>query len=129
MREGRREARSTERLPSCVDTWGGLGTPRETSYGRSDVNIRVLGPLEVLSDDGDVRLGGPKQRTVLALLVAQVGKSVSVDALIDGVWGAEPTAGARSTLQSYVSNLRTAIGDVIVRDNAGYRLTTNPTDV
>jgi WD40 repeat protein/DNA-binding SARP family transcriptional activator len=93
------------------------------------LKVRVLGPLEVVSDDSGVRLGGPKQRTVLALLAAEVGKSVSVDRLIDGVWGDEPTAGARSTLQSYVSNLRAAIGDVIVRDDGGYRLTANPRDV
>ena len=107
----------------------GLGTPGETSYRRSDLKVRVLGPLEVLSDGVDVRLGGPKQRTVLALLAAEVGKSVSVDALIDGVWGDEPTAGARSTLQTYVSNLRAAIGDVIVRDDGGYRLAADPEDV
>ena len=82
-----------------------------------------------MSDDSGVRLGGPKQRTVLALLAAEVGKSVSVDALIDGVWGDEPTAAARSTLQTYVSNLRAAIGDVIVRDDGGYRLTADPSDV
>ncbi len=93
------------------------------------MKVRVLGPLEVLSDDSVVRLGGRKQRTVLALLAAEVGRSVSVDALIDGVWGDEPTAGARSTLQSYVSNLRAAIGDVIVRDSGGYRLTADSRDV
>ena len=70
------------------------------------MKVRVLGPLEVVCEDGGVRLGGRKQRTVLALLAAEVGKSVSIDALIDGVWGDEPTAGARSTLQTYVSNLR-----------------------
>ena len=47
------------------------------------MHIRVLGPVEVVSDGVDVRLGGPKQRTILALLVAEVGKVVSVDALID----------------------------------------------
>jgi WD40 repeat protein/DNA-binding SARP family transcriptional activator len=107
----------------------GLGTPGETSYRGSDLKVRVLGPLEVLSNGAGMRLGGPKQRTVLALLAAEVGKSVSVDTLIDGVWGDEPTAGARSTLQTYVSNLRAAIGDVIVRDDGGYRLVADPTDV
>jgi WD40 repeat protein/DNA-binding SARP family transcriptional activator len=103
--------------------------PGEASYRPSDVKVRVLGPIEVLHDGVDVRLGGRKQRRVLALLAAEVGKPVSVDALIDGVWGDDPTAGARSTLQTYVSNLRTAIGDVIVRDGGGYRLTADPRDV
>ena len=106
-----------------------LGTRVERSYLESDVEIRVLGPLEVLSNGVDVRLGGRKQRTVLALLAAEVGNAVSVDALIDGVWGEEPTTGARSTLQTYISNLRAAIGDVIVRDDGGYRLTADPEHV
>ena len=93
------------------------------------MNVRVLGPLEILSDGVDVRLGGPKQRTVLALLAAEVGRPVSVETLIDGVWGDEPTAGARSTLQTYVSNLRVAIGDVIVREDGGYRLVSEPENV
>src|SRR5438034_10515630 len=43
--------------------------------------------------------------------------------------GDEPTAAARSTLQTYVSNLRAAIGDVIVRDDGGYRLAADPAQV
>ena len=74
-------------------------------------------------------MADPKQRTVLALLAAEVGRPVSVKTLIDGVWGDEPTAGARSTLQTYVSNLRAAIGDVIVRDDGGYRLVAEPENV
>src|SRR2546423_4801578 len=103
-----------------------LGTDHERSYVESDVEIRVLGPLEVASAGVDVLLGGRKQRTVLALLAAELGKPVTVDALIDGVWGEEPTPGARSTLQTYVSNLRAVIGDVIVREGGGYRLATDP---
>ncbi len=106
-----------------------LATPSEASYRGSTVKVRVLGALEVLSNGAGVRLGGPKQRTVLALLAAEVGKPVSVDTLIDGVWGDEPTGGARSTLQTYVSNLRAAIGDVIVRDEGGYRLAADPAEV
>ncbi len=106
-----------------------LGTGTERSYLGPDVEIRVLGPLEVRNNGVGVRLGGRKQRTVLALLAAEVGKRVSVDALIDGVWGEEPTTAARSTLQTYVSNLRTAIGDVIVRDDGGYLLVADPAQV
>ncbi len=104
----------------------GLGTRGERSYVQADVEIRVLGPLEVASAGADIPLGGRKQRTVFALLAAEVGKPVTVDALIDGVWGEEPTPGARSTLQTYVSNLRAVIGDIIVRDDGGYRLATDP---
>jgi len=95
------------------------------SYG-DDVHVRVLGPVAVLENGVDLPLGGPKQRTALSLLAARPGEIVSIDALIDGLWGGEPTPGARSTLQTYVSNLRNAIGDVIVRDGGGYRLDVDP---
>ena len=86
----------------------------------------VLGPVGVLQGGVEVALGGPKQRTVLALLAMRAREVVPLDALIDGVWGEEPTPGARSTLQTYVSNLRAAIGDVIVREGGGYRLELDP---
>src|SRR5262245_54084858 len=103
-----------------------IGAPQ--AYGRH-VYVRVLGSVGVLQDGVDVALGGPKQRTVLALLATRAREVVPVDALIEGVWGEEPTPGARSTLQTYVSNLRAAIGDVIVREGAGYRLEVEPRDV
>jgi DNA-binding SARP family transcriptional activator len=70
-----------------------LGARREPSYVGVDVEIRVLGPLAVASDGAEVHLGGRKQRTVFALLAAEVGKAVSVDALIDGVWARSPHRG------------------------------------
>ena len=109
-------------------TIGPLVGRNEQAYGLG-VHIRVLGPVEVVKDGVGVRLGGPKQRTALALLVAELGKVVSVDALIDGLWGDEPTPGARSTLQTYVSNLRAELGDVIVREGRGYRLEVDPQQV
>ncbi|MDQ3874040.1 MAG: protein kinase, partial [Actinomycetota bacterium] len=89
----------------------------------------MLGPLEAWVDGSPVRLGGRKQRTALALLAANAGKAVATDDLIDGVWGEEPTAAARSTLHTYISNLRQGLGDVIVRDGGGYRLELEPQQV
>lgn len=65
-------------------------------------------------------LGGPKQRLVLVLLLAQPNHVVSVDRLVDGVWGDEPPETARHTVQSYVSELRKVLGPVIQRVGAGY---------
>jgi len=95
------------------------------AYG-DDVHVRVLGPVAVLRDGVDLPLGGRKQRTVLALLAAGADGVVSVDALIDGLWGEEPTPGARSTLHTYISNLRHELGEVIVREGGGYRLVVEP---
>jgi predicted ATPase/DNA-binding SARP family transcriptional activator len=87
------------------------------------VEIRVLGPIEVVADGKPVRLGGPKQRAVLAMLVVDLGRSVHADRFIDEIWDGEATA-ARS-LQVYVSELRSLLGgrDSIRGDAGGYRLT------
>jgi DNA-binding SARP family transcriptional activator len=84
----------------------------------------VLGPLEVISDDGDpVDIGGRQPRIVLAALIAAGGRPVSADALIDTVWPGRAPATAAGTLQSYVSRLRRALDSVeLVFDHAGYRL-------
>jgi len=48
------------------------------------VDVRVLGQLEIRSGDLVLPLGTPKQRTVLALLLARNGQFVSVDELVSG---------------------------------------------
>lgn len=98
-----------------------LPSGRSHAYA-PDVEFHVLGPVEALKDGVSVRLGGPKQRTVLALLLAEAGRTVSADRLIDLLWGEDPTPGARSTLQSYISTLRSEIGELLVREGSGYRL-------
>ena len=87
------------------------------------VEFRVLGPVEAFVDERPVPLGGPKQRHVLALLLADTGRPIEVDRLIDGVWGDQASPSARGTLQTYVSNLRGVIGDTIQREGDTYRLT------
>ncbi len=70
------------------------------------MRFNILGPVEVRSGDELLDLGGPKQRAVLAVLVLRVGRVVTVDRLVDELWGDEPPARALGTLQAYVSNLR-----------------------
>ncbi len=66
----------------------------------------VLGPLQVRDGSALVPLGAPKQRAVLAMLMMNRNRAVSVDALIDAVWGESPVPAARTSIHSYVSNLR-----------------------
>ena len=73
------------------------------------MEFRILGPLEVLQGETSIDLGGPKQRAVLAILVLHAGRVVSLDRIIDQLWGDEPPARATGTLQAYVSNLRRAL--------------------
>ncbi|MEO3774773.1 BTAD domain-containing putative transcriptional regulator [Micromonospora sp. B9E7] len=69
--------------------------------------LRVLGPLEVEVDTGGpVDLGGPRQRAVLALLLAARGEVVSVGRMIEELWRGDPPPRAIASLQAYVSHLR-----------------------
>ena len=88
------------------------------------MEFRVLGPVRATDADGEVPLGGPRQRRLLAVLLLGEGRVVSIDRIVEAVWGEEqPPAGAARTALSYVSRLRTALGDgyVSTRDE-GYLL-------
>jgi hypothetical protein len=66
-----------------------------------DLDVRLLGALEVAVDGQVVDLGGPRQRAVLALLLVAHGEVVSVDRLIDDLCRANrrlgPTGHCRPT--------------------------------
>jgi WD40 repeat protein/DNA-binding SARP family transcriptional activator len=94
------------------------------------VKIRFLGPLEVSDGQRVIPLGGRRQRLVLAHLLVRVGQVVPVEVLIDEVWGSEAPRAARASLQSYVSNLRRALGhDRIASHGQGYQLVAEPEEV
>jgi DNA-binding SARP family transcriptional activator/WD40 repeat protein len=86
------------------------------------MDCRVLGPLEVLVDGRSLPLGGPKQRVVVGVLLAAAGRPVSVDVLLEAIYGEDAAPGGRRTLQTYVSNLRQVLGDVIGRQGDAYLL-------
>jgi DNA-binding SARP family transcriptional activator/WD40 repeat protein/energy-coupling factor transporter ATP-binding protein EcfA2 len=90
--------------------------------------IRILGPVQVERDGAEVDLGSPKQRGVLAILLAESG-AISRDRIIEGVWGEDASPANRHSLQTYVSNLRRILGGVIVRSGETYRLDLGSDDV
>jgi len=92
------------------------------------MQVRLLGPLVVEADGAQAKLGGPQRRAVLALLALAEGRVVSVDALIEALWGERPPATSANTVQVHVSALRRALAELdaevetLVREGAGYRL-------
>jgi DNA-binding SARP family transcriptional activator len=98
--------------------------------------LNVLGPLEAQAGPLDLTPSAAKPRQVLALMALQVGKVVSVPALIDELWGTEPPRSALTTLQTYVLQLRRAIErcedpergakQVLVTRHGGYSLNVDP---
>ena len=95
------------------------------------INVRVLGPLEVTVDGVLASVGGPRQRCVLARLIAGHGQVVSADRLIEDLYADEAPPRALAAVQSYVSHLRRALepgraawdrGGVLAASPPGYAL-------
>ena len=79
------------------------------------MEFHILGPLEVVDQGRLVKLGGSKQRSLLAFLLLHPNQVVSRDRLIDELWGGQPPDTAATAIQVHVSQLRKALGpDVIV---------------
>jgi DNA-binding SARP family transcriptional activator len=70
------------------------------------VDFRILGPLEVRDGDRELRLGGGKQRALLALLLVNANRTVSIDRIVGDLWGGSAPETAPKMVQIYVSKLR-----------------------
>src|SRR3954467_15971497 len=90
------------------------------------MEFRILGPLEGGGGDPRTALGGRKRRALLCVLLLHRGQVVSVDRLLDALWGDEPPKTADHSIQVYVSELRKAIGSVggigLAHRDPGYTL-------
>ena len=90
------------------------------------IEFRLLGPLEVLRDGGPLKVVAPRQRSLLAILLAHANELVSADRLADQLWEGRPPPTATTALQVHVSRLRkileTDAGDprVVVTRDPGY---------
>jgi len=92
-----------------------------------NIEFRILGPVEAVADGRPVPLGGPKQRSLLALLLVRARTVVSAEDLIDEVWGADAPPTVRASLQVYLSRVRRLLGSnggegLLVRHPHGYAL-------
>jgi len=73
------------------------------------MEIRILGPLEVVAEGESVDMPTGKARLLLAALVVHANRVVSTDRLFEFLWRGEPPASAANTLQTYVSHLRRSL--------------------
>jgi DNA-binding SARP family transcriptional activator len=104
----------------------------------ANVNVEVLGALSVRENGISMVPTAPKPRQVLGLLALHADQVVPVAALIDELWGENPPRSARTTLQTYILQLRELIAtalaagenerctakDILATVPAGYRLET-----
>jgi len=95
------------------------------------VEFGLLGPVQARVAGRAVDLGGPKQRALLALLLLHLNEPLSVDSIVDALWGETMPASATKMVHLYISRLRKAlehgsVGNVLLTRPGGYLLELEP---
>src|SRR5262249_2014049 len=96
------------------------------------LDFRILGPVEVVADAGSVRLGGPKQGAVLAILVLHANRVGPVGQLAGELYGEQAPPTAVAQVRDHVSQLRKLLepegarGSVLETRGPGYVLHVEP---
>ncbi|MFD2026259.1 BTAD domain-containing putative transcriptional regulator [Promicromonospora aerolata] len=112
------------------DPSNGAPSADEVAGAPTQVRIGVLGPVTAWVDGAEAPLGGPRQRAVLARLVAARGRVVTTDQLVDDLWE-RPPRNALVTLRTFVAALRRGLepgrtartpARLLVTDGPGYAL-------
>lgn len=90
----------------------------------------VLGSLEVHDNTEVMTPTAPKTASVLAMLLVNAGNLVLATSLMEDIWDSDPPASASTTLQTYIYQLRCAMGrDTITTQPGGYRLEVGESDL
>lgn len=96
--------------------------------------FRILGPVGASGENGEVALGGPRHRKLLATLLADPGRAVPSERLIEALWADAPPRGATAMLHVRISELRKLLrgedGPELIRTRRpGYLLDVEPGQV
>jgi len=73
------------------------------------MEFRILGPLEITHHNEAIKVGGPRQQTVMAMLLLEANHVIPVERLIRAIWDEEPPTTARGQVQICISTLRRQI--------------------
>jgi DNA-binding SARP family transcriptional activator len=101
----------------------------------SRLRLTVMGPLRVWRDDTELDAGPRQQRCLLALLLVREGRPVSINDLVNLLWGTEPPPSAVNNIHKYVGSLRRLLepglpprsaGAYLQRHRIGYRFVAGP---
>jgi DNA-binding SARP family transcriptional activator/tetratricopeptide (TPR) repeat protein len=101
------------------------------------MEFRLFGEIDLQAAGQVLDVGTPRQQAVLAALAVDAGRPVSVETLVDRVWGDNPPVEARNVLYSHVSRIRRLLGQAsaadsparISRRSTGYVLEVDPAAV
>src|SRR5215470_6237282 len=117
--------------------WGGGFTMpvMGADPARGGLTVGLLGPVEIGPAGGVMApVAQPRLRVLLGLLGVAADRLVSVEALVDGVWGEEWSPGRERNLHTLVYQLRRRLAGLepdkgaerLVRAGTGYRLALGP---
>ena len=100
----------------------------------SEIEFRLLGPLDVRLSGVGVPINGARPQTILAMLLLEAGQVVPLSRLIDAIWEDNPPATARTQVQICVSELRRTFDrhgspQLIVTRPPGYLIQVPPATV
>ena len=108
-----------------------LNRPTDDGYviTLQQVELGVLGPLQVRQYGLPVAIPGAKPRAILTMLGLHGGSVVSADTLVELLWGDDPPRTAEKALQTHISALRRALGDgFVLTEGTGWTLATTEID-
>jgi DNA-binding SARP family transcriptional activator len=99
--------------------------------GAGGLRFSVLGPLTASRAGQQIELGWAKQQSVLAVLLLELNRPVSVAKIVDAVWGDPSPRDARNALQTNISRLRRVLESpqdsrVLISTEGGYLLRGHP---
>jgi DNA-binding SARP family transcriptional activator len=109
-----------------------MNYPGQRVIARFTVDVRILGPLEILSGSRPIDLAQPAPRQVLTVLLLDAGRRVPRGRLIEALWGDEPPGDPDAALRSRISAARRALADSSDRletvhgGQSGYRFQLTP---
>ncbi|MYR56941.1 AfsR family transcriptional regulator, partial [Streptomyces sp. SID625] len=75
------------------------------------MNFLLLGPLSVRLNAREVHVSAPRQRVVMAALLLNANRVISVDRIIEYIWDGTPPPSAAATVRTYVMRLRQSLGE------------------
>lgn len=98
------------------------------------MGLRLLGPLDLVAGEQALKVGGPKEQIVLAVLALNANRATAIDHLVEAMWATNPPSSARGQIQKCVSGLRKLFIEVgqqgIIRTSPpGYLLEIQPDEL
>ncbi|WP_103533382.1 AfsR/SARP family transcriptional regulator [Streptomyces sp. SM11] len=91
-----------------------------------EITAGIMGMLELSLGDYNCVPSAPKPKKILALLLIHFNQIVPVSALVEELWGYDPPASARTTLQTYILTLRKLLHGSDPASGAAYLVTVGP---